>query len=34
MTSLGKADCIGITAGASTPNNIIQEVYTNVRTEL
>ena len=34
MTSLGKADCIGITAGASTPNNIIQEVYTNVITEL
>lgn len=34
MTSLGKVDCIGITAGASTPNNIIQEVYTNVRTEL
>ena len=34
MTSLGKADCIGITAGASTSNNIIQEVYTNVRTEL
>ena len=34
MTSLGKADCIGITAGASTPNNIIQEVYSNVRTEL
>ena len=34
MTSLGKADCIGITAGSSTPNNIIQEVYTNVRTEL
>ena len=34
MESLGKADCIGITAGASTPNNIIQEVYTNVRTEL
>ena len=34
MTSLGKADCIGITAGASTPKNIIQEVYTNVRTEL
>ncbi len=33
MESLGKADCIGITAGASTPNNIIQEVYTNVRTE-
>ena len=34
MTSLGRAECIGITAGASTPNNIIQEVYTNVRTEL
>ena len=31
MTSLGKADCIGITAGASTPNNIIEEVCTNVR---
>ena len=31
MTSLGKADCIGITAGASTPNNIIEEVYSNVR---
>ena len=28
MTSLGKADCIGITAGASTPNNIIEEVHT------
>ena len=27
MTSLGKADCIGITAGASTPNNIIEEVH-------
>ena len=25
---------IGITAGASTPKNIIEEVYTNVRTEL
>ena len=23
--------CIGITAGASTPNNIIEEVYSNVR---
>ena len=34
MTSLGKADCIGITAGASTPNNIIQEVYTKKKTEL
>ncbi len=29
---LAGADCIGITAGASTPNNIIQEVFTNVRT--
>ena len=28
MTSLGKADCIGITAGASTPKNIIEEVRT------
>ena len=34
LESLGRAECIGITAGASTPNNIIQEVYTNVRTEL
>jgi 4-hydroxy-3-methylbut-2-enyl diphosphate reductase len=25
--------CIGITAGASTPSNIIEEVYSNVRTE-
>jgi len=25
------AGCIGITAGASTPNNIIEEVHTNVR---
>lgn len=25
------AGCVGITAGASTPNNIIQEVHTNVR---
>ena len=24
-------DCVGITAGASTPNNIIEEVQTNVR---
>jgi 4-hydroxy-3-methylbut-2-enyl diphosphate reductase len=31
LKSLGLADCIGITAGASTPNNIIEEVYTNVR---
>ncbi len=33
LNSLGMADCIGITAGASTPNNIIEEVYTNVRTK-
>ena len=31
LKSLGRAECIGITAGASTPNNIIEEVYTNVR---
>lgn len=31
LSKLGMADCIGITAGASTPNNIIEEVYTNVR---
>lgn len=34
LNSLGMSECIGITAGASTPNNIIEEVYTNVRTEL
>ncbi len=34
LESLSKADCIGITAGASTPNNIIEEVYTNVRIKL
>lgn len=33
LNRLGMADCIGITAGASTPNNIIEEVYTNVRAE-
>ena len=33
MESLKGSDCIGITAGASTPNNIIEEVYTNVRAE-
>lgn len=32
LNYLAGADCIGITAGASTPNNIIQEVFTNVRT--
>ena len=31
LESLGRAECIGITAGASTPNNIIEEVCTNVR---
>ena len=30
---LKSAHRIGITAGASTPNNIIQEVYTSVRRE-
>ena len=29
LESLGRAECIGITAGASTPNNIIEEVCTN-----
>ena len=31
LDKLKSSDCIGITAGASTPNNIIEEVYTNVR---
>ena len=31
LESLGRAECMGITAGASTPNNIIEEVCTNVR---
>ena len=30
LDKLKSSDCIGITAGASTPNNIIEEVYTNV----
>ena len=34
MNQLRSVETVGITAGASTPNNIIQEVYTNVRTEL
>ena len=34
LSVLAMAECIGITAGASTPNNIIEEVYTNVRNEL
>lgn len=33
LEQLKTAKRIGITAGASTPNNIIQEVYTSVRTE-
>lgn len=33
FNELRSSDCIGITAGASTPNNIIEEVYTNVRRE-
>jgi len=33
LDKLKSSDCIGITAGASTPNNIIEEVYTNVRRE-
>ncbi len=33
MELLKGAERIGITAGASTPNNIIQEVYTSVRRE-
>ena len=31
LERLKSARSIGITAGASTPNNIIQEVYTSVR---
>ena len=31
LHSLDSVNSIGITAGASTPNNIIEEVYTNVR---
>ena len=34
LDKLESSDCIGITAGASTPNNIIEEVYTNVRRKL
>lgn len=34
LDKLKSSDCIGITAGASTPNNIIEEVYTNVRRKL
>lgn len=31
LYKFSSAGCIGITAGASTPNNIIEEVHTNVR---
>ena len=31
LSKLQSASCVGITAGASTPNNIIEEVHTNVR---
>ena len=34
VSSLGSIDSVGITAGASTPNNIIEEVQKNVRHEL
>ena len=34
LNDLRFIDSIGITAGASTPNNIIEEVYTNVRRKL
>ena len=34
LTKLKSIDNVGITAGASTPNNIIEEVQKNVRNEL
>lgn len=34
LAKLGSVDNVGITAGASTPNNIIEEVQKNVRNEL
>ncbi len=34
LSVLAMKECIGITAGASTPKNIIEEVYTNVRGKL
>ena len=34
LTQLESIDNVGITAGASTPNNIIEEVQKNVRNEL
>ena len=34
VTKFWSIDNVGITAGASTPNNIIEEVQENVRNEL
>ena len=34
LTKLKSIDNVGITAGASTPNKIIEEVQKNVRNEL
>ncbi len=31
LNNIKEHSCVGITAGASTPNNIIEEVHTNVR---
>ncbi len=31
LSNIKEHSCVGITAGASTPNNIIEEVHTNVR---
>ena len=31
LNQLGSVETVGITAGASTPNNIIEEVQNNVR---
>lgn len=33
LEKLRSISSVGITAGASTPNNIIEEVHTNVRNE-
>ena len=33
LAEIGHIDNVGITAGASTPNKIIEEVQTNVRNE-
>ena len=33
LSEFNSVDNVGITAGASTPNNIIEEVQTNVRNE-